>query len=516
VATTPEPTTASRRRARRPRLPKVSRSLWLATSRYPRFKPLGRDLRVDVAIVGAGITGLTTATLLKAAGKTVAVIEATRVAQGVTGYTTAHLTEVIDSSFDTLISHFGEDGARRAVQATRTALDTIASLVRDRSIECGLQRVPAFYYTEKDEGVQDVHDEHEAARRLGLAVSLTEDVPLPFPVKAALRFGDQARFHPRQYLLPLLKGIPGRGSHVFEDTRVLDIEDGSPCLVETNTGTVTATDVVMATHVPLNKLLLQTKVAHYRSYVVAGRTEARVPDGLYWDNEDPYHYVRLQETRGGPLVIVGGEDHKVGQEDDTEKAFAALRDYAHDRWKLASVLYRWSAQVAEPVDGLPYLGRNSSSSHVYVGTGYSGTGMTFGTLAALIASDLILGRENPYAGIFDATRVKPLAGAKNFIRENVDFPVHLVADRLKPAEGDSYRDVQRGQGMILDVEGKKRAVFRDDDGILHALDPGCTHMGCLVAFNAAEKSWDCPCHGSRFSTDGKVINGPAVKGLEPL
>jgi glycine/D-amino acid oxidase-like deaminating enzyme/nitrite reductase/ring-hydroxylating ferredoxin subunit len=516
MATTTDSTPAGKTsKARRPRLPKASRSLWIATSRYPRFKPLTRDFKVDVAIVGAGITGLTAAALLKAAGKTVAVLEAGRVAQGVTGYTTAHLTEVIDASFSTLISHFGEDGARRAVEGTRSALATIDGFVRDHSIDCGFQRVPAFYYTEKEDGVQDVRDELEAAQRLGMTVSLTEDVPLPFPVKAALRFPDQARFHPRQYLLPLLRTLPGRRSYVFEDTRVLDIEDGTPCVVKTETGTVTAQDVVMATHVPLNRLLLQTKVAHYRSYVVAGQTEARVPDGLYWDNEDPYHYIRLQETSTGTLVIVGGEDHKVGQEDDTEKAFAALRDYAHDRLKLRSIAYRWSAQVAEPVDGLPYLGRNSSSSHVYVGTGYSGTGMTFGTLAATIASDLILGRDNPHASLFDATRVKPLAGAKEFVRENVDFPAHLVGDRLKSAEGDSYRDVARGEGKILEVEGKKRAVFRDDDGIVHALDPVCTHMGCLVAFNTAEKSWDCPCHGSRFGTDGKVINGPAVKGLEP-
>jgi glycine/D-amino acid oxidase-like deaminating enzyme/nitrite reductase/ring-hydroxylating ferredoxin subunit len=401
------------------------------------------------------------------------------------------------------------------VQATRASLDTIAELVRERGIECGFRRVPAFYYTETDGGVADVRDEVEAARRLGLPAAYTEDVPLPFPVKAALRLDEQARFHVREYLLPLLRGIPGRGSHVFEGTRVLDVEDGDPCVVHTEAGTVTARDVVMATHVPLNKFFLQTKVAHYRSYVIAGEVEKEVPDGLFWDNEDPYHYIRLQEVGGQRLVVVGGEDHKVGQEEDTEARYKALRDYAHERLKLKSVAYRWSAQVAEPVDGLPYLGRNSMSSHVYVGTGYSGTGMTFGTLAARIAADLILGRESPWAELFDATRVTPMASAKEFVKENVDFPAHLVADRLKRPEGDALGDVKPGQGKIVEVEGKKRAVYRDEQGQVTVLDPVCTHMACLVDFNTAEKSWDCPCHGSRFGTDGTVINGPAVKGLAP-
>jgi glycine/D-amino acid oxidase-like deaminating enzyme/nitrite reductase/ring-hydroxylating ferredoxin subunit len=503
------------RRERRPRLPKASKSLWIASTRYPRFKPLQGALTVDVAVIGGGITGLTAATLLKAAGKTVAVIEAQRVAEGVTGYTTAHLTEVVDASFGTLISHFGEDDARLAVQATRASLETIADMVRDRGIECGFRRVPGYYYTETDDGVADVREEVEAARRLGLDAVYTEDVPLPFPAKAALRLDDQARFHVRQYLLPLLKGIPGRGSYVFEDTRVVDVEDGEPCVVHAETGTVTARDVIMATHVPLNKFFLQTKVAHYRSYVVAGPVEATLPDALFWDNEDPYHYIRVQEAGGERLAIVGGEDHKVGQEDDTEARFAALRDYAYRKLKMRSIAYRWSAQVAEPVDGLAYLGRNTMSSHVYVGTGYSGTGMTFGTLAARIASDLILGRENPWVKLFDATRVKPLAAAKEFLSENVDFPAHLVGDRLKGAQGDSYRDVKPDEGKIVEIEGKKRAVYRDGQGAVHALNPVCTHMGCLVDFNTAEKSWDCPCHGSRFGTDGTILNGPAVKPLEP-
>jgi glycine/D-amino acid oxidase-like deaminating enzyme/nitrite reductase/ring-hydroxylating ferredoxin subunit len=500
-------------RKRTPRMPSASRSLWIAGTRYPRFSRLQGDLAVDVAVVGAGITGLTAATLLKAAGKTVAVLEAARVAEGVTGYTTAHLTEVIDASFGTLLSHFGEDGARLAARAARASLDRIAGFVRERGIDCGFRRVPAFYYTEDAGRAEDVREEHEAARRLGLNATLTQDVPLPFPVAAAIRFDDQARFHIRRYLLPLLKAVPGDGSHVFEDTRVVDVHDGEPCRIETESGTVTAGDVVVATHVPLNKFFIQTKLAHYRSYVLACRVEGPVPDGLFWDDEDPYHYIRPQEVEHETLLIVGGNDHKTGQEEDTKGCFRSLLDYARARFDVRGVPFRWSAQVAEPVDGLPFIGRNSLSSHVYVGTGYSGTGMTFGTLAAMITSDLILGRENEWAGLFDATRVKPLAGAKEFVRENVDFPAHLVGDRLKKPEGDSFGDLASGEGKLLEVNGHRVAAYRDASGAVRALDPVCTHLGCLVQFNDAEKSWDCPCHGSRFDTRGEVINGPAVKPL---
>ena len=497
------------------KLPNSSKSAWIATHKGRGFPSLKSDLAVDVAIVGGGITGLTAATLLHRAGLSVAVIEAGRVAEGVSGFTTAHLTEALDRSYEDLIKDFGEDGARLAAESGRAALLQIAAFVREEGIDCDFTRLPAFQYTEDPKLLPGFEAERTAASSLGVKLSLTRKVPLPFTVAGALRFNNQAQFHPRRYLLPLALAIRGGGGHVFEQTRVVDIEDGAPCRVATETATVTARDVIVATHAPFNSVLLQTKVAAYRSYVLALRLKsgAEPPPGLFWDTEDPYHYIRSQTTDEGVLLLVGGEDHKTGQEKDTVGRFEALLDFASTRFKVASVSYRWSGQVIEPVDGLPSIGKDLASEHVYVATGYSGTGMTLGTLAGMLNSDLILGRKNPYQDLFDPNRFKAKASIVDFVKENVDFPVHLVTDRLRGAAAASLAEVAKGEGKIVDIAGEKTAVFRDEHGRLHAVSPVCTHLGCLVGFNNAEKTWDCPCHGSRFDKDGKVLDGPALHPL---
>jgi glycine/D-amino acid oxidase-like deaminating enzyme/nitrite reductase/ring-hydroxylating ferredoxin subunit len=498
------------------KLPKSSQSLWIATHRGGRFPALVSDLSVDVAIVGGGITGLTAATLLKRAGLSVAVIEAERVAEGVSGHTTAHLTEALDRGYEDLITDFGEDHARLAAESGRAALLRIAGFVREEGIDCDFAKLPAYKYTEDPEALPKLEAERVAAARIGVEISLIHDVPLPFKVAGALRFDNQAQFHAHRYLLPLAHAIPDGRSHVFEQTWVVDIEDGAPCRVVTETATVTARDVIVATHVPLKSTFLQTKIAPYRSYVLALslKSGAMPLAGLFWDTEDPYHYVRSQASDKGPLLLVGGEDHKTGQEEDTVGRFEALLGFASRRFPVASVAYRWSAQVIEPVDGLPFIGRDAASQHVYVGTGYSGTGMTLGTVAGMLNSDLILGRQNPWKDLYDPSRFTPAASVVDYVKENLDVAVHLVADRLKGPAALSLAEVAKGEGKIVEIEGHKTAVFRDERGLLHAVSPVCTHQGCLVAFNDAEKTWDCPCHGSRFDKDGKVLNGPAPRSLE--
>ncbi|MBM7118404.1 FAD-dependent oxidoreductase [Archangium primigenium] len=489
------------------------KSLWTATTPLPRYPALSGDLEVDVVVVGGGIAGLTTAWLLKQEGKRVAVVEMHRVLSGQTGQTTAHLTELLDTPYDTLVSDFGEKGARLAAASVRASIETMAGLVTRLGIDCDFQRVPGYRYAETPAQVESLEREASAAREAGLLCSLTDDVPLPYPVLRALRVEDQAWIEPRKYLGALAARIPGDGCHVFEDTQVTSIHEGEPCKVTTSRGVITCRDVVEATTTPLNRVLLHTKLYPYRTYVVAGRLEGPLAPGLYFDSEDPYHYIRTHRVDGQEYVIVGGEDHKVGTEEDTRRCFEALEDYLRRRFPATEVAYRWSGQVIEPADGLPYIGRNGASHHVWVATGFSGTGMTFGTLSGMILSDAILGRDNPYAALYDATRVKPAAGARDFVQENADVAFHFVADRLSRPDARDLSEVPAGEGRIVEVEGEKVAVYRDDGGGVHAVSPVCTHLGCHVHWNTAERSWDCPCHGGRFSPTGEVLNGPALKPL---
>jgi|SRR5215217_3834564 len=492
---------------------RTHRSLWTLTTPPRDFPALAGDLEVDVVVIGGGITGLTTAWLLKRAGKRVAVLEMNRILSGQTGQTTAHLTELLDTPYTTLRRDFGEKGARLAASSSRAALEQVATLVEELGLDCDFQRVPMFRYAETSRQWASLEQECSAARDAGLHASLTQVVPLPFPVKGALRVEDQALFHPRKYLLGLVDRLIGEGCFIFESTRVKEVQDGVPCRVVTDRGTVTAAAVVEATHSPLNRVLLQTKLYPYRSYAVAGPLDGPLEPAQYYDSQEPYHYIRTQPVDGRMYVIIGGEDHKVGAEEDTGQRYAALEDYARKHFPVKALTHRWSGQVIEPADGLPYIGRNAASRHVYVATGFSGTGMTFGTLSGMLISDLILGRQNPYSALYDATRVKPLAGAKDFIQENAEVAFRFIADRLARPDGKHLSEVAPGEAKILEVDGQKVAVYREEDGTSHAVSPVCTHLGCHVHWNGAERSWDCPCHGARYSPTGKVLNGPAVKDL---
>jgi glycine/D-amino acid oxidase-like deaminating enzyme/nitrite reductase/ring-hydroxylating ferredoxin subunit len=491
------------------RVPSRSASYWIATAPGPTHPALRGDAEVDVAVIGAGITGITAAWLLSQAGKRVALIEARRVAEGVTGYTTGHLTEAIDARYVALTRKFGIDGARLAANASREAIRLVRRIADDRGIACDLAALPGYLFSEREADLEPLHAEYEAARVAGVDVSMTDRVPLPFATRAGVRFEDQAQMHVRRYLLPLVDDIVDAGGLVCEDTRVVSVDDGEPCVVTTARGRVRAAAVLVATNVPLNRVFLQTKIAHYRSYAIAAHVTDAPVAGLFWDTDDPYHYLRS----AGDVLLVGGEDHKTGTEDETSLRYERLASYLSARFDVEDIAYRWSAQVIEPVDGLPFIGRNALSENVFVATGYSGNGITFGTVAAMIFYDAVVGRPNAWAPLFDATRVTPMASIEHYMSENVSFPMHYVGDRLRRPEATRLSDVHRGEGKIVRVAGRRLAVYRDDAGEVHALSPVCTHLGCHVHFNGAERTWDCPCHGSRFSTDGRVINGPAAKPL---
>jgi len=497
----------------------VNESIWISTAPGTSFPSLDRDLKVDVAIVGGGITGLTAATILKKAGMSVAVLELGSIASAETGHTTAHLTEAVDAGYRDVASDFGPEGAALVAQGGRDAIRFIEELSTTQGIDCGFERLPAFFYTESEADLEMLREEANASANAGLDASFVTDTPLPFSTKGAVRYENQAQFHPREYLLPLAKQIVGNGSHVFENSGAIGFKDGSPCEVQTGKGTVTADAIFVAAHVPVNDLVaIFTKIAAYRSYAMAIEVSSPLAPGLFWDTEDPYHYTRSYRSGQRNILIVGGEDHKTGMEKDTEEPFRKLEEYARSRFGLMKVLHRWSGQIIEPHDGLPFVGRNPMSKNLYVATGYSGQGMTFGTLSGMVVADLILGRENKYAALLDATRVKPIAAAKDYITENVDFPKRFILDRIFRAnvEGHSVDDLSAGEGKILSIKGKKVALYRDESGHLDALSPVCPHMQCDVAWNTHEKSWDCPCHGSRFTCEGKVVNGPAVTNLKRI
>jgi glycine/D-amino acid oxidase-like deaminating enzyme/nitrite reductase/ring-hydroxylating ferredoxin subunit len=499
------------------KMPDESQSIWTATTPETDYPALETDLDVDVAIVGGGLTGLVAAWHLVDAGRRVAVIEQRRVAFGETGHTTAHLTALVDTRYSRIERSFGIDGARLVCQSSLEAIDWIEQAARALAIECDFDRVPGFLYTERTEDLDWIGTEMAAARRAGLEVAEERDVPLPFPTAGGMRIARQAQFHPRRFLLPLAERIAGRGNWILESTQVTAVTDGEPCVIETPRGIVRARDVIVAANVPVNNwAALITKLPAYRTYAIGVRAGRPVPRGLYWDTDDPYHYTRVQSEQAGDVIIIGGEDHKTGTETDTRACFEALVAYAQARFDVQDVAFRWSGQIIEPVDGLPYIGRNTASSHVYVATGYSGNGMTWGAVGGRLTADLVLGRPNPYAELYEATRITPLASAKDFLGENIDFPKYLVRDRLTNADvqGDNPALLVPGEGKLVAVEGRKYALYRDPQGEVHALSPICPHMHCDVAWNTAEQTWDCPCHGSRFSATGEVLNGPAVTPLE--
>lgn len=497
-----------------------TKPLWLDTASIQQFPEQGLEtISVDVCIVGAGITGLTAADILKRNGKTVAVIEMNRVGQAETGHTSAHLTEMLDIDYNDLISNFGLAGAKLVTNSVRLAIVKIEGNVISRKMNCDFRRVAGWQYTEKRSEIDMIEKEAEAAMKLGIRCELVDEMPAMGragrKIARALRLDHQAQFQPIAYLAALARSIVGQGSYVFENTRMTKLDEGEPCKVTTDRGVITAKDVILSTNVPTpNRLMLQTKIASYRTYCIAIREQAPIDlKNLFWDIDDPYHYVRSAEFNGVPHIIIGGEDHKTGHDDHTGLHFQKLEDWAHERFNIESISHRWSGQVIEPVDGLPYIGRNSLSDHSFVATGYSGTGLTFGTVAAMLLSDLVLGIENPWAEIYQATRVKPLAGIKDFIAENIDFPSRFVGDRVAPAKEIESHRLRENQGAIVRIGSKKVAAYRDPGGELHVMSPVCPHMGCYVHWNEAEISWDCPCHGARFGPTGHLLNGPAIQDL---
>ncbi len=496
------------------------RSVWQASSPLPVFPPLAADTRVDVAIVGAGIAGMTTAHLLAEAGKKVAVFDDGPIADGMTAVTTAHLVSAIDDRFVEMERLHGERGSRLAAESHAAAVDRVESIIATHRIDCDFERLDGWLFQPPGADPADLDRELAAARRAGLPVEKHARAPIPeFDTGPCLRFARQGQFHPLRYLAGLAHAIVRNGGVIHNHTHVDHIEGGSPARIVAGGHTVTASAVVVATNAPVNnRVALHTKQAPYMTYVIA----AVVPPGavtraLYWDTADPYHYVRLcAHPDGSQLLVVGGEDHKTGQADDTLERHERLERWGRERFpQMQQIAFRWAGQVMETIDGLAFIGRNPlDADNVYVVTGDSGMGMTHGTIAGMLISDLVLGRPNPWETLYDPSR-KTLRAAGTFAREALNMAAQYV-DWVKPADVASVAEVQSGCGATMQHGLSKQAVYRDPNGAVHRFSAVCPHLGCIVHWNAAEHTFDCPCHGSRFDSLGKVVNGPANRDLTPL
>ena len=491
-------------------------SLWIATVEGKGYASLGTDIDVDTAVIGGGVAGLTAALALKRAGQSVAVIESARIGTGVTGHTTGKVTSLHRLVYTELAGRHGPDTARSYGQANQAAVEHIARVVSEEGIDCGFRRVPNFTYAETEEALSLVRDEAALAARLGLPSIFTADVPLPFAVRGAVRFDNQAQLHAVRYLQGLARAVDGSGSFVFEESRALALRDGSPVVVETERGSLRARDVIVATNVPFGDQggFAERCVLH-RSYLVASRAGSVPLEGTYISVEEPMRSILAVDVDGTGYVLAGGEGHRADDAGGSAERYRRLAAFSRDRLGTGEPAFRWSTQDGIPVDGLPYVGLMSpGSTHVHVITGLRKWGLTNGTAGALILADTLCGRANPWARVFDSNRA-PRAGGAASAGRSVPVPPRRQQAPPAPADKDAAVSLAPGEGAVIDRGGEKVAVYADPAGKLRSVSAICTHLGCTVEFNAADVTWDCPCHGSRFATDGTVIQGPASSNLSP-
>ena len=488
-------------------------SLWLGTAQGEERPALREGVSVDVAVLGGGISGVTTALLLAREGVKVALLEARRLGSGATGYTTAKLSSLHGLTYDDLIRSQGEELARLYADANQAGIETLAHLVEELGIECDLRRKANLTYAESDAHVDSIAAEVDAALRVGLPTSYVDEVDLPFPVAGAVRVERQAEFHPMKYLLGLAAAAEDAGARIFERTRAVSVAEGRPHRVETERGlTVNADQVVVATHLPfLDRGLFFARCHPERSYVLAATIDEG-PAEMYLSTESPAHSIRAHQMADGHrLLLVGGESHKTGQ-GNAEERYRRLIDYLRERFGIEAAEWHWATQDQMSADGVPYVGRlHPRARGIFVATGFRKWGLAMGTSAAELLRDLVTGRESPWEDLLNPSRVRFRSSATSLAKENANVGVHFFTDRLRiDRQG---RELHSGEGRVVGHPLGQRAVCRDRNGALHSLSARCTHLGCIVKWNAAESTWDCPCHGSRFAADGAVIEGPAVDPL---
>ncbi|UNL83396.1 FAD-dependent oxidoreductase [Priestia koreensis] len=489
---------------------------WRTEVDPPRYEALKEDIAVDVCIVGGGIAGITTAYLLSKEGVKVALLEADRIVNGTTGHTTAKVTAQHGLIYDELIEHIGEEKTKLYYEINNEAKNFIASESKKLGLDCDFVSEAACIYATTDSYMKKIENEYEAYQRLNIPSLFIDDIPLPFDIKGAVVMKDQAQFHPVKYIIKLAEEIVKNGGKIFEGTVAIDVENEEQTKVVTKNGPkVTCTYVAACSHFPFfdGNGFYYTRMYAERSYVLAVKPKIVYPGGMYYSAESPTRSLRYTPYQGDKLILVSGEGHKTGQGSSTSAHYKALEDFSRQTIGIESIPFRWSAQDLITLDKVPYVGPiTDDKRNILVATGFRKWGMTNGTAAAFLLRDIILKRDNPCKEVYNPSRFSIDPSLKMFFKNNLDVAGHLLAGKLQTPDKKAEH-LKKDEGAVVSVNGKRCGAYRDKEGTLHFVDTTCTHLGCEVEWNDGDRTWDCPCHGSRFSTNGDVIEGPAKKPL---
>jgi hypothetical protein len=493
-------------------------SLW--QDKVAEFTPslVSSDKRYDVAIVGGGITGITTGLLLQRRGKSCVVFDSYNLCFGTTGGTTAHLNTILDTPYPKMIKDFGKEKSVLVARAVRESLDLVRDHVAKYKIDCGFQEAPGYVFSQNEEETRELERIYDACLQLGVDVQFIDSLPVGISFDKILMAKGQAKFNPVAYVYGLARAFEQAGGVIRQNCRVNNVTGNGDLFLETAQGTFQSGALIYATHIPPGVNILHLRCIPYRSYAMSVRLRsADYPEGLIYDMKDPYHYYRTQNVDGLNYLIAGGNDHKTAYEKNTENCLIELEEHIRENFDVEQVIHRWSSQFYESVDGLPYIGHlPGHPDNVLVATGYGGNGMTYSHVAARVLTDTIMQVQCPYEEVFRPARIKPVAGFSEFVSHNADVVRQFASKLLGPDELEELDSLSPGEGKVVRFNDEKIALCKDRKGALHAIHSVCKHLGCTVAWNNAEQSWDCPCHGARYSVDGKVLNGPADKDLEMI
>ncbi len=498
---------------------KPAESYWIASTPKTDYPTLQDNVKTDILVVGGGITGITTAYLLQKEGFDVVIIDTSRIALSTSGHTTAKITSLHDLKYAKLINQIGIEGAQKYGDINQNAISMIEELISKNSIQCDFSRQPAYVYTQEEQYLDKIEKEITAANSIGLPASFKRELPLPLSVEGAICFENQAQFHPRKYLLALAEVFVKNGGHIYENTTAIDIHENKECMTSTRNGfKVFSNKVIVASHFPFydGGGFYSARMYPDRSYLISAKAPDKYEGGMYISYENPTRSIRFQPLdKEDQLILIGGEHHKTGQDSCEKEHYSNLIKFAELNFSAIEVPYRWSAQDYTAMNEIPFIGHiTSGRENIFIATAFQKWGMTTGTVAAIVIKDIITNGKSEVEDIFKPSRFTPVASAKNFIKENLDVADNLISGKLQsPPEKFS---LELGEGKSVTVDGKLAGAYRDMDGNMYIVDTTCKHLGCEVHWNSAEKSWDCPCHASRYSYDGTVLEGPALKPLDRL